>query len=122
LVINWWLWELFSWVMSALCIFTIAFILGYYDGRAIPDRWPLGITLNAYISVLSAIAKYALAVPVDEALGQLKWQFFARGPPKPLLDLERFDDASRGPWGALALLIHTRGRFVNFSIKYLNKC
>jgi hypothetical protein len=111
LIVNWWLWELCSWVMSALCIFAIALLLCYYNGRAVPDRWPLGITLNTYISVLSGIAKYTLAVPVDEALGQLKWHWFARAP-RPLLDFERFDDASRGPFGALALLLYTKGRYI----------
>lgn len=113
LVISWWLWELSSWLLSALCVFSIACILGYYDGHVIPDSWPLGITLNAYISVLSGIVKFTLAVPTDQALGQLKWQYFAEGPAKPLIDFERFDDASRGPWGALALFVSTRGRSVH---------
>ncbi|KIW05859.1 uncharacterized protein PV09_03062 [Verruconis gallopava] len=109
LVVNWWLLELISWGISALSIAAISFLLGYYDGRAVPDQWPLGITLNTYISVLSGISKYALALPIDEAIGQLKWHWFARRP-RPLLDFERFDDATRGPYGAFALFLHTKGR------------
>jgi hypothetical protein len=115
LVINWWLWELFSWGLSALCMCAIALVLALYDNQKIPSHWPFGINLNAYISVLSAIAKYTLAVPVDEALGQLRWLWFKEGPPKPLVDFERFDDATRGPWGSFALLVHNRGRFVQSS-------
>lgn len=111
LTVNWWLWELFSWFISALCTFGIALLLGYYDGKAVPDQWPLGITLNAYIAVLSGIAKYTLAVPVDEVIGQVKWHWFAQQP-RPLMDFERFDDASRGPWGAFTLLLRTKGRYV----------
>lgn len=110
LVIDWWLWEIISWCMCALCTLAIALLLGYYNGKAVPDRWPLGITLNAYIAILSGIAKFTLAVPVDSLIGQLKWHWMAQRP-RPLLDFERFDDASRGPWGALMLLICTRGRY-----------
>ncbi|KAF2430986.1 hypothetical protein EJ08DRAFT_206013 [Tothia fuscella] len=106
---NGWIWEFFSWCMSALCISGIALVLGLYNNKSVPASWPLGITLNAYISVLSAVAKYALAVPVDEALGQLRWLYFARRP-KRLIDFERFDDATRGPWGALALLVYTKAK------------
>jgi hypothetical protein len=116
--------------MSALCISGMALVLGLYSDRKVPARWPLGITLNAYISVLSAISKYTLAgisfpsylkiiisanivpiVPVDEALGQLRWLYFASGP-KSLIDFELFDDASRGPWGALALILNTKAKSV----------
>ncbi|KAF2430987.1 hypothetical protein EJ08DRAFT_660400 [Tothia fuscella] len=110
LVANWWLGELFSWVLAATCMGTIALLLGLYDGQTMPANWPLEVTLNAYISILAAVAKYSLAVPVDEALGQLKYLWFCEGQPKKLLDYERFDDASRGPWGSLALLLHNKGR------------
>jgi hypothetical protein len=92
-----------------MCISGIAVVLGLYSNRRVPTRWPVGITLNAYISVLSAVAKYTMAVPLDEALGQLRWLYFASGP-KKLIDFERFDDATRGPWGALALLIYTKAK------------
>ena len=108
-VINWWLCELFSWLISALCIFGLALLLSYWDGRAVPDRWPSGITLNAYIAILSGITKYTLAVPIDSAIGQLRWQWFAKGP-RPLIDFEHFDDASRGPLGAAKLILLTKGR------------
>jgi hypothetical protein len=61
------------------------------------------------MSVLSAIAKLSMAVPLEEALGQLRWLYFAKGPRK-LIEFERFDDATRGPWGALALLISTKAK------------
>lgn len=117
LTTNWWLWELCSWLISALCIFAVALLLAYYDGRVLPDRWPLGITLNAYIAVLSGVAKYTLAVPVENLIGQMKWHWFAEQP-RPLLDLEQFDCASRGPWGSIRLLLRTRGRSVSPTISF----
>ncbi|KAF2430985.1 hypothetical protein EJ08DRAFT_206377 [Tothia fuscella] len=109
LFVNGWVWEFLSWIVSALCVSGMAFVLGLYNDKRVPIKWPLGITLNAYISVLSAISKYALAVPVDEALGQLRWLYFSDRP-RNLIDFELFDDASRGPWGSLALIIHTKAK------------
>jgi hypothetical protein len=113
LVTDWWLFEILSWVISALCMCAIALLLGLYDNHSLPSKWPSGISLNAAISVLSGIAKYTLAVPVEEALGQLKWIWFRNEESRKLIDLERFDDASRGPWGSFALIVHMRGRYVN---------
>ncbi|EAT86306.2 hypothetical protein SNOG_06475 [Parastagonospora nodorum SN15] len=79
------------------------------------SRWPLnkaGLTLNAFVSILSRIAGAALLLPVAEALGQLKWIWFIRGDSKKMWDFEMFDNASRGPWGALLLLIHTKGKTI----------
>lgn len=110
LVVDWWLWELLSWSMSALCILGIAGLLAYWNDQAAPDRWPSGITLNAYIAVLSGIAKYALAVPVEACISQAKWHWFAQRP-RPLMDLEHFDDASRGPVGAFKLMFGVKCRY-----------
>jgi hypothetical protein len=62
LLVNWWAWELCCWLVSALCMFAISVLLGLYDNKQLPKKWPLGITLNAYISVLSGVVKLALAV------------------------------------------------------------
>ncbi|KAF2473627.1 uncharacterized protein BDR25DRAFT_332506 [Lindgomyces ingoldianus] len=107
-----WLLEITSWSLSAVCMAGIVAVLIVYQNKRIP-HWPLGLTLNAYISVLSKVASAALLVPVSEALGQLKWSWF-RGDnfkkSKKLWDFEIFDSASRGPWGSFLLLLGTRGR------------
>lgn len=112
LVVEWWLWELISWAMSAICICGMAIVLSLFNDRPLPARWPGGITLNAYISVLSGAGKFLMAVPLDSALGQLKWLWFWADRPRNLADFERFDNASRGPWGALTLLVSGSGRYV----------
>jgi hypothetical protein len=109
LISNWWLWELASMALSALCLCFMGLLLFFYDNQTLPKAWPLGITLNTYIAILSAFFKFALAVPVAAAMGQLKWIWF-RDDPKPLMDFERFDEATRGPWGSVSVLIRTRGR------------
>lgn len=103
---NWWLWELLSWVISALCMGTIALILLLSDNRPVGSN---DVTLNSIISVLSGVAKAALLLPTAEALGQLKWSWFWRDT-KKVEDFEAFDSASRGPWGSLMLLLKTKGQ------------
>ncbi|KAL9117633.1 MAG: hypothetical protein Q9187_005828 [Circinaria calcarea] len=46
--------------------------------------------------------RVALLFPIAECMSELKWIWFAN--PHPVSDFDRFDSASRGPWGALKLL------------------
>ncbi|KAF1978756.1 hypothetical protein BU23DRAFT_524254 [Bimuria novae-zelandiae CBS 107.79] len=108
-VVKRWLIEIISWSLSAACMAGICVMLILYKDKNIP-RWPLGLTLNAYISVLAKVASAALMLPVSEALGQLKWSWFQGDDSKKLWDFELFDSASRGPWGSFLLLIRTKGR------------
>ncbi|KAF2478009.1 uncharacterized protein BDR25DRAFT_207498 [Lindgomyces ingoldianus] len=109
-ITDWWWWELFSLAVSFLSVGAIVGMLLFYRGKKQPDHVFFGITLNAYISVFSAIAKAALILPVSEGIGQLKWMWFRKG--SKLLDFFTFDSASRGPWGSLMLLWVTKCRHV----------
>ncbi|OAG02450.1 uncharacterized protein CC84DRAFT_1198567 [Paraphaeosphaeria sporulosa] len=108
-VVKRWLIEIISWTLSASCMAGIFIMLMFHKDKRIPT-WPLGLTLNAYISVLSKVASGALLLPVSEALGQLKWSWFQGETSKKMWDFEIFDSASRGPWGSFLLLIRTRGK------------
>ena len=108
-VVKRWLLEIISWSLSAACMAGIIIVLFVYKNKRIPS-WPLGLTLNAYISVLAKVASAALLLPVSEALGQLKWSWFNKGNSKKMWDFEIFDNASRGPWGSLLLLVRTKGK------------
>jgi hypothetical protein len=66
--------------------------------------------LNAIISILATAAKGALLLPVAEAISQHKWLWFRRSQRK-LQDIETFDNASRGPWGALTMLLKINIRY-----------
>lgn len=113
LVSEWWLWEIISWSISGICLCAIAILLGVFDGKTLPTRWPGGISLNAYISILSTMAKSSMAIPIYEGLGQLKWSWFKSDRPRRLTDFEWFDNASKGPWGALTLITSGSGRSVS---------
>ena len=102
-----WTFELVSLLVSALAVGGIIGVLAYFQGRPLPE-WPLNISLNSLIALLATIANANLAIPLQNGLSQLKWIRFKAGP-APLTDMEAFDDASRGTWGAIKLLARTRG-------------
>jgi hypothetical protein len=107
-VIKRWLLEIISWWISALCMGAIIGLSVHYRDGRIPN-WPGNLTLNALIAILSKVSGAALLLPVSEALGQLKWSWF-QDDSKKMWDFEIFDNASRGPWGSILLLIRTKGR------------
>ncbi|KAI8935466.1 hypothetical protein NX059_008036 [Plenodomus lindquistii] len=111
-VLKRWLLEIISWIFSAICMGAVIGVLLYLKDDPLA-KWPLaektGVTLNAYISILSKMAGASLILPVSEALGQLKWSWFQQNS-KQMWDFEIFDNASRGPWGSILLLIRTKGK------------
>lgn len=111
-IVKRWLLEFISWTFSACCMAAIIGVLIHLQDDKL-SNWTLdrrtGLTLNAYISVLSKMAGASLILPVSEALGQLKWSWFLQHS-KQMWDFEIFDNASRGPWGSLLLLIRTKGK------------
>ncbi|PVI00304.1 hypothetical protein DM02DRAFT_563204 [Periconia macrospinosa] len=101
-----WLFEIVTWLISALCMAAIIVILIKIDNRTLSGR---NAAVTAY-SVLSKLASGALLLPVSEALGQLKWNWFNGKKSKEVWDFEIFDKASRGAWGSVLLLFRTKGR------------
>lgn len=111
-ILKRWLLEVISWLFSAVCMAAVIGVLIHLKDEPL-TKWTLaektGLTLNAYISILSKMAGAALILPVSEALGQLKWSWFLEHS-KQMWDFEIFDNASRGPWGSLLLLVRTKMR------------
>ncbi|RSL90859.1 hypothetical protein CEP52_014432 [Fusarium oligoseptatum] len=62
-----------------------------------------GITLNALVAIIATIFRAILAFVALQALAQLKWDWVSARF-RPMGDVQRFDDASRGTWGSLQLL------------------
>ncbi|KAF2495221.1 hypothetical protein BU16DRAFT_561511 [Lophium mytilinum] len=106
-LMDWWWWELFSWLVAFFATAAIVVVLLLRSEQPLP-HWPLGLTINAYIAILAALAKAALILPVSEAIGQLKWVWFKNE--SKLMDFFTFDSASRGPWGSLMLIWTTKCR------------
>lgn len=108
-VIKCWLPELAGASFSLLCICAMITVLFYENGRSL-SQWRLPIknmTPNTLISLFAMLTKVSLLVPIATCISQCKWHHFESGS-RPLHDLQMFDDASRGPWGALKLLFRAR--------------
>lgn len=99
-----WLFEMVSWLISAPCM--IAIILTYLQ---IKDR-PISESSMFLIwtNVLGKVSSATLIMPVTEALGQLKWNWFQKS--NAMWDFDIFDKACKGPLGAVMLLFRTKGR------------
>ncbi|KAJ3560024.1 hypothetical protein NPX13_g9455 [Xylaria arbuscula] len=98
-----WLWEIVSVILSGLFFALIIIILGIYNGKEVP-QFTYGITLNAIISTLATFSKSCLLVAVAGSISQLKWHWYRGSEGKRLFDMQLFDDASRGPLGAIRIL------------------
>ena len=116
LFVTWWL-EIFAAVFSLSCVTVNAAVLSAIDGR--PYRTfhmkSIDITPNTFISIVSTFSKSSLLLAVSEGVGQLKWVFFQRHP-HYLVDLQTFDNASRGPLGSLVLLWRIRCKATGASV------
>ncbi|KAF2111045.1 hypothetical protein BDV96DRAFT_650647 [Lophiotrema nucula] len=105
-----WRMDILSWLAS-LCFFVaIVAILAVYNGKPLPDL-PLGITLNAIVSLLGTFAQIFYMTPVASTLGQSKWLRSLER--RPFNDFRMMDDASRGSWGSFKLLIRFKGGLVS---------
>ena len=51
-----------------------------------------------------------MLLAVNESISQLKWLWFRE--PRMLQDMQLFDDASRGPGGAVRLMFRTRSGLI----------
>lgn len=125
---DWWLWEILSALIAILSSTLIVVILIIFDSSALPD-WPSVFTvgciilrcspstktencvkINSTISFLAVIAKLAITSALGASISQSKWLWYRQEEPRPLTDLQIFEDASKGPLGALALLFGLKAR------------
>jgi hypothetical protein len=99
-----------AWAPTDSCSIAIIVVLSQYDGKE-PPEWPLGITLNTFLAFFTSFAKVALLIPVLEGLGQLRWLWFKSGA-RQAADFELFEEACRGTFGSLRLLLSLKGGWV----------
>ncbi|KAI1470290.1 uncharacterized protein F4812DRAFT_449874 [Daldinia caldariorum] len=104
---NWNL-EIGALVISFGALAALIALLIYVDGRPLSD-WKGSVSVNVIISGLGAVSRTSLGFAISSCLGQAKWNWFKRRPDN-LVAFDRFDEASRGPWGSLWLIIWLRIR------------
>lgn len=97
---GWW-WEISSIAVSIISFGLIIVVLFVTNGKPL-SSWRLPIQPNSLVAVFSTVSKAALLVPVAGCISELKWKYFSQ--PRNLSHFQAFDDASRGPWGALTFL------------------
>ena len=67
-----------------------------HQGKPLP-QWPYQISVNTLISIYAVVLKVTVLLVTAEGLGQLKWRRFQGD--RPLNDLVKYDQATRGPLG-----------------------
>lgn len=102
-----WTFEILALMVALGAVAAIIGVVAHYNGQALPD-WPHDITLNALIALLATFANATISVCLSSGISQAKWIRFKKST-APLSDIESFDDASRGSWGSMKLLLTARG-------------
>lgn len=88
----------------AFLIAIAAVLLAFHTKPLATWSMPWQIKPNTLVSILMTLCRLTMLVVVAECLSQLKWVYFQQRA-HPLTHFQVFDDASRGPWGSLRLLI-----------------
>ncbi|MCJ1381373.1 hypothetical protein MMC17_004483 [Xylographa soralifera] len=101
---RWWS-EMVGCGCMFLALLATVLTLALHQGRTIPE-WPLAISVNAAISIHATVMQMSMMYVLAQSLSQMKWLWYSK--PRQLRDLEAFDDASRGPWGAVKLIWRLR--------------
>ncbi|KAG8528558.1 uncharacterized protein KY384_006730 [Bacidia gigantensis] len=103
---TWWL-ELAACVIAILAISGVVATLRPHQGKPLP-QWPYHLTVNTLLSIYMTVLRGVVVTIATEGLGQLKWSWLKEE--RPIMDITRYDAATRGPLGALTLLWHLRTR------------
>jgi hypothetical protein len=96
-----WKWEAAAVLVILAAFFAIIGTLYPFKDRPIPQL-PIAVSINSLLSVYAVIMKAALIFVVGSCLSQLQWAWFSSE--RSLIDLVRYDNAARGPWGSAQLL------------------
>ncbi|KAK4164095.1 hypothetical protein QBC43DRAFT_53988 [Cladorrhinum sp. PSN259] len=100
---GWWL-EVVGVLVSLLCTASILVILIVMDGQPL-GQWKLPyLSLPTTLSIFTTTSKSAILFGIGAAISQEKWRHFTQRRPQRLIDLDLFDQASRGPQGSFFLL------------------
>ncbi|KAI5461888.1 hypothetical protein BGZ63DRAFT_454547 [Mariannaea sp. PMI_226] len=71
------------------------------------SSWSFPISINAIIATLTTACTSAIMHNVSAFISQLKWLHF-KICPRQLYNLDRFDEASRGPYGSVIFIFRVR--------------
>ncbi|KAL2794812.1 hypothetical protein BJX66DRAFT_337602 [Aspergillus keveii] len=106
-----WLWEIVSACFSTCWFIAICGVLVAFNGKP-RSEWSFWLSLSAVVSILATGCRSSLILAVSEATSQRKWIWVNSSNPQPLLSMQAFDSASRGPLGSLIILLDKSGRSI----------
>ena len=101
-----WILEISAIIASIVALLLILILLSVFDGK--PTFTSHHVTLNTIIAVCATAIRGGLLFAVSSALGQWKWEWYTPAP-RPTMDFDTIDAASRGPVGSTNLLWRSRG-------------
>ncbi|CEJ93566.1 hypothetical protein VHEMI09146 [[Torrubiella] hemipterigena] len=97
-----WSWEIAALAVSGIALMAIIITLRQFEDASI-KWWKAPISINAAVAILSALFRGLLFIPISNGLGQLKWLSVSQINQR-LVDMNIYDQASRGVWGSVVLL------------------
>ncbi|KAM0541068.1 hypothetical protein ACHAPJ_013393 [Fusarium lateritium] len=104
--------EILSLLVSLALFVGIVLIFYTMKNKAL-SKWPLPIDINTAIAILATGCTAAMMHNVSAFIGQLKWLYFGNSP-RQLYNIERFDEASRGPYGSAIFVFRTPWNMATF--------
>lgn len=107
---HFWSLEYTCLMLSLVAIMGSILLLRRYEGKPIP-KWAWahnGVSFNSLLSLLSAISRGSLMVPLAEGMGQLMWLAYAERE-RGLHWVDVYSDTIRGPMGALEMIWRRKG-------------
>ncbi|KAH0430437.1 hypothetical protein CcaCcLH18_07817 [Colletotrichum camelliae] len=103
-----WILEICAVILSILALAAIAILLPLYNNKPL-STWSFQYSFNTVVSILGATSRATLAFAVSACISQGKWNWFRRRD-DTIMVFDRFEEASRGPWGGIRLLWWSRLR------------
>jgi hypothetical protein len=102
-----WIYEICAIVVSVAFMIAIVVVLKTQIHGKLRSSWTLPLAPNTVIALFSTLSKSAILLVITACISQLKWIYFGRRGHR-LMDLQIFDNASRGPLGAISLIVRIR--------------
>jgi hypothetical protein len=102
-----WIYEICAIVVSVAFMVAIVVVLKTRIHGKLRSSWTLPLAPNTIIALFSTLSKSAILLVITACISQLKWIYFGRRGHR-VMDLQIFDSASRGPLGAIALIVRIR--------------
>lgn len=111
-IVRVWIWEILTWLLSTLAMVSIAALLVSFKDQP-KSKWKAVFELSTIVAALSQVAQSALLVSVAACISQLKWSWLkndqqCRARSASAMDIDHFDEASRGPNGSFLMLLRMR--------------